>query len=136
MAVSKEYARSMGIDRRITLVLLVPFGACTYVPDASMLPFAGTEMQGHNVAVHASSAPAGSELFTVDLVQRTCALYVAVRSGSLQSAVAFGRDFDDDMVRWNVCSSGTMVACASVPTAGGDTVQVGIPWSHHREVGL
>ena len=45
-------------------------------------------------------------------------------------AIAFGRDLDDSMVRWNTCPGGTMVACVVAPTATGDTVITGIPWSH------
>lgn len=65
-------------------------------------------------------------------MQRTCALYVAMRSSSLEGAVAFGRDIDEDIVRWNVCPSGTMVACASVSDIDEASVEVGIPWTNRR----
>ena len=65
-----------------------------------------------------------------NIVQRTCALYVAVRSNVWQEPIAFGRDIDESMVRWNVCPGGNMVACAAAPTANGDTIRTGIPWVH------
>jgi hypothetical protein len=67
------------------------------------------------------------DLLAFDLVHRTCALYVAVRSRALDTEIAFGRDIDQDMVHWNLCPGGTMVACASVPAANGDPMLVGIP---------
>ncbi|MBX2974275.1 MAG: hypothetical protein KF797_14355, partial [Flavobacteriales bacterium] len=69
------------------------------------------------------------DIMRFHITQKTCALYVALHSGAL-GPVAFGRDIDEGMVRWNVCPGGTMVACAKVPTAGGDTLLTGIPWSH------
>ncbi|MCC7501308.1 MAG: hypothetical protein IT229_02185 [Flavobacteriales bacterium] len=65
-----------------------------------------------------------------DLIQRTCALYVAVRSSAWNGSIAFGRDMEDDMVRWNKCPGGTKVACVVTPTANGDTVITGIPFTH------
>ncbi len=65
-----------------------------------------------------------------DIVNRTCALYVAVRSSAWQETIAFGRELDDSMVRWNVCPGGNMVACVVALTADGDTAITSIPWSH------
>ena len=79
---------------------------------------------------HALDRPAPPILLDFDLIQRTCALYVAVRSSALSGTVAFGRDVDEDMIHWNMCPGGTMVACATVPTANGDSLQVGIPWPY------
>lgn len=70
-----------------------------------------------------------------DIVNRTCALYVAVRSSAWQETIAFGRELDDSMVRWNVCPGGNMVACAVAPTANGDSVITGIPWSYAASKG-
>lgn len=61
-----------------------------------------------------------------DLSQKTCALFFAPHTAAL-GPVGFGRDIDDDMVRWNTCPGGTMVACKKVPTADGDTVITGLP---------
>lgn len=65
-----------------------------------------------------------------DLVQRTCALYVAIRSGALEDPVAFGRDMEDIAVHWNFCPGGTMVACVTVPNANGDSTLTGLPWPY------
>jgi hypothetical protein len=73
---------------------------------------------------------AETSVLNFNIIQRTCALYVAVRSSAWEETIAFGRDIDDSMVRWNVCPGGTMVACAVAPTVNGDTVITGIPWSH------
>lgn len=70
------------------------------------------------------------DVLDFDIVNRTCALYVAVSSSAWEGSIAFGRDLDDSMVRWNTCPGGTMVACVVAPTATGDTVITGIPWSH------
>lgn len=51
-----------------------------------------------------------------DLVQTTCALYVAVRSASLEKPVAFGDDIDARMVRSNMCPA-LEVACRAMPAA-------------------
>jgi hypothetical protein len=64
------------------------------------------------------------------LTQRTCALYVALRSHAWNEPIAFGRDLDDSMVHWNMCPGGTMVACVKAPDAQGDTIITGIPWPY------
>lgn len=66
----------------------------------------------------------------MDLDQRTCALYVAVRSHAWNSTPAFGQAVNDDLVHWNMCPGGTMVACVSTPTAHGEPVITGIPWPY------
>jgi hypothetical protein len=72
----------------------------------------------------------------LDLVQRTCAMYVAVRSAAFAAPLAFGNDVEDSMVHWNLCPGGTMVACATVPAANGDSVMVGIPWPYAKKVAI
>lgn len=79
--------------------------------------------------MEAALDPAVRDVLGFDIVQRTCALYVAIRSGALEGS-AFGRDVDDGMARWNMCPGGTMIACAITPTANGDTVITGIPWPY------
>ena len=64
------------------------------------------------------------------ITQRTRALYVALRSHAWNEPVAFGSDLEDNVVHWNMCPGGTMVACAVTPTANGDTIVTGIPWLH------
>ncbi|MBL7952421.1 MAG: hypothetical protein JNM62_11960 [Flavobacteriales bacterium] len=56
----------------------------------------------------------------VDITQRTCALYVVLRSAAL-GTVHFGRDMDDDMVRWNTCSGDDRVACVQARTISDDS---------------
>jgi hypothetical protein len=119
---------------RIILVSVVLFGSCAYGPE----PRAGSSTPGRSIDIHDTTRPGAFRIVAAvdinpasfDIVQRTCALYVAVRSGSLESAVAFGRDIDDDMVRWNMCPSGTMVACASVSDHDAEPILPGIPWTH------
>ncbi|MBK7286236.1 MAG: hypothetical protein IPI95_03510 [Flavobacteriales bacterium] len=64
---------------------------------------------------------------TFDIVQRTCAMYFAVRSRAIDESIGFGRDLDEVDVHWNKCPGGNMVACAKVPSANGDSTQMGIP---------
>lgn len=70
------------------------------------------------------------DLVDLNIIQRTCALYVALRSSAWEGPIAFGTDMDDSMVHWNMCPGGTMVACAKVPTVNGDSVMTGIPWPY------
>ena len=74
-------------------------------------------------------AGASRALLNWDIVQRTCALYVAVRSAALERPIPFGAGMDDSMVHWNKCPGGTMLACTTLPTANGDSVVTGIPWA-------
>ena len=76
------------------------------------------------------AAIAKKDLIDLNVIQRTCALYVALRSSAWEGPIAFGTDMDDSMVHWNMCLGGTMVACAKVPTADGDSVMTGIPWPY------
>jgi hypothetical protein len=126
----------MRIDHRIALVLMIPLMACGHGNEVDVMHPVATSVPPYSAAVYENGPASYMDHWEVDLVQRTCALYVAVRSGSLESPVAFGRAFEDDMVRWNKCPSGTMVACATVSTTDDDNVPVGIPWSHHGDSGL
>lgn len=93
-------------------------------PAEQLPPVAGTP----RVSVHRliRTVPVPLDLTDVDLVQRTCALYVAMRSHALRDPIAFGRELESAAVRWNYCPGGTMVACAVVPTADGDSVVTGL----------
>lgn len=71
--------------------------------------------------------PTAVDILRFDGSQRTCALFVALHAAALEDPAVFGGDAVE--VHWNTCPSGTMVACASVSTADGDTLQVGIPWT-------
>ncbi len=66
-------------------------------------------------------------LADADLIQRTCALFVSLRSHAWKHQVGFGREMEGGDVRWNTCPGGTMVACVVVPTANGDSVVTGLP---------
>ncbi|HNU55940.1 MAG TPA: hypothetical protein PKN30_05055 [Flavobacteriales bacterium] len=66
------------------------------------------------------------DLLHFQLAQKTCALFVAPHTAAL-GPVGFGRDIDDDMVRWNTCPGGSLVACKKVATAEGDSVITGLP---------
>ncbi len=72
---------------------------------------------------------AAIKAFDFDIVQRTCAMYVAMHSGAFNAPVAFDRTIDDSMVHWNTCTIGNAVACATVSTVT-DPVQAGIPWPY------
>jgi hypothetical protein len=73
----------------------------------------------HEASADSSTSDSGAmpparDLIAFDALQRTCALYVAVRSHAWNGPIAFGRDLDDSMVHWNVCPGGRQVACATV----------------------
>ncbi|HRH68067.1 MAG TPA: hypothetical protein PLB89_01040 [Flavobacteriales bacterium] len=70
------------------------------------------------------------DLLDFNILQHTCALYVALRSSAWEGPIAFGREMDDSMVHWNMCPGGTMVACTVTPSADGDTIITGIPWPY------
>ncbi len=118
----------------VALILNVGLISCTYDHDVAVVTSATGEPVGrqqpdepHHLE-HPAVALSVDQGF--DVIQRACALYVAVRSGAWEDP-AFGRDTDDTMVRWNLCPGGTMVACAPLPGANGDTTRTGIPWPYH-----
>ena len=114
--------------RFLAPALLVTLIACAN--DAGPVTASPATMHERTSRLIGRSAALKLDLADADLIQRTCALYVAVRSHALKERIAFGRDMEDPMVRWNTCPGGTMVACAIAPTANGDTVITGIPWLH------
>lgn len=116
----------MRLGSRVVLLILAPCMSCAV--EESREPSNAVEVERTSVP---RSIDVDKSTILFDIEQRTCALYVALHSGSLESAVAFGRTMDDSMVHWNKCPGGTMVACAKVPSTDGDTVLVGIPWAHH-----
>ncbi len=83
--------------------------------------------------LHGTGGPQ-PEVSSFDLTQRTCAMYVAVRSRAFDASIAFGRDLQTIDLHWNVCPGGTMVACATAPAPNGGTVVTGIPWPYGKQV--
>lgn len=86
--------------------------------------------------LHLPKLTTGHDLRHFDVVQYTCALYVAVRSAAWEQPVSFGQALDEVDVHWNLCPGGTMVACAKVPTADGDSILTGIPWPYGKAARL
>ncbi len=111
----------------LLLLLIVPFAAYAQHP----LPVDPTLPE--TMLVFRSARPSAPDLRAFDLVQHTCALFVTVRSGAWENAVAFGDEMDDSTVHWNMCPGGTMVACALPPGAKSDAVPMGIPWPYQVE---
>lgn len=70
------------------------------------------------------------DVMAVDLTQANCALFVAVRSHALEENLAFGGTVDEQLIHWNMCPGGTMVACATVPGPQGEPLRTGIPWPY------
>lgn len=83
--------------------------------------------------IHGRAAALDLDAIAHDVAQRTCALFVAVRSGALEDPAVFGGEIDDTMVHWNLCPGGTMVACAPASAADGNTIPVGIPWPYSAQ---
>lgn len=111
---------TMRILPPLAFVLALPFGSCAHGPQ---------EGDGHLRAAGPATDIA-TDAFAFDITQHTCAMYVALRSSALEDPIAFGRDLEDVGVHWNMCPGGTMVACASPPSASGDTLRTGIPWPY------
>lgn len=122
----------MHTTRFIAPFLILSFASCAKEP--GMKVTSGTRPLAQLAGRYGRSASAKLDI-DLDVIQRTCALYVAVRSHALKERIAFGRDMDDPMVRWNVCPGGNMVACAVAPTVNGDTVVTGIPWAYASDQG-
>ena len=116
----------MRVENLVALMLITPFCSCLN-QDASA---SFTTLSKNDRNVRLSSLKAQERLLEFDLVQRTCAMYVAVHSRAIEESISFGRDLNDVDIHWNMCPSGNMVACATVPTASGDSTQVGIPWPY------
>lgn len=79
---------------------------------------------------HARTGEGSFHSFDVGIFQRTCALFVGLRTGALESPAVFGNEPAEGTVHWNKCPGGTLVACKVVATANGDTVITGIPLVH------
>ena len=111
--------------RHLAPVLLLTVMACAQEPEhvatKAARPLHGSVHRfGHSAAMKLRLAGA-------DLIQRTCALFVSLRSHAWKHQVGFGREMEGGDVRWNTCPGGTMVACVVVPTANGDSVVTGLP---------
>lgn len=116
----------MRLDKPFALSLLVISTACAQGQGMSMIE----GIQRWKPEAISNGGGERWEAFRFDVTQHTCALYVAVRSAALEKPIEFGREVDDSMVHWNMCPGGKMVACTVAPTANGDTIVTGIPWSH------
>lgn len=110
----------MEVGKWAGLFLMLSFGSCTPAdPERTEPTIPPVRLQ-----------PIPIDLAITDIVQRTCALYVAVRSHAWQEEISFDQQLDGSMVRWNMCDDKSMVACAKTPTANGDTIRTGIPWPY------
>jgi hypothetical protein len=108
----------------LALAVLLASAACSQAPTgvAPSAPASRADL----VQRHGRPAAWKLDIADADLVQRTCALYVALRSNAW-GPPAFGREVDEAMVQWNTCPGGTMVACTVTPSANGEVVVTGIP---------
>ncbi|MBK9760006.1 MAG: hypothetical protein IPO90_08565 [Flavobacteriales bacterium] len=97
----------MRIGTILSLLALL-FASCSCDPDTE----AGSIPLAQPVVTKTRSAV--DDPCVYDLVQTTCALYVAVRSASLEKPVAFGNDINAGMVRSNMCPA-LEVACRAMP---------------------
>jgi hypothetical protein len=121
----------MRAERLVALfLLLLSFASCAIDPHAEATVDIPSEQHASVFGPWATPTP---DLLDLDLIQRTCALYVAVRSSAWDGPIAFGRDIDDSMVHWNLCPGGNMVACVKTPSAAGDTIITGIPLPYEGE---
>ena len=117
----------MRIAPLIALAFTVPF--CSCAGDQHAEAPAIKQLPEQPIQEHQRPTMAGQkEVFVI--VQRTCALYVAVRSAALEVPIAFGRDLDETPIHWNMCPGDSMVACVPAPTVNGDTTWTGIPWPY------
>jgi hypothetical protein len=110
-------------------IILLSLVSCVSDPEAAARPASDPARSSAAPGPWAHTQP---DLLDLDLIQRTCALYVAVRSSAWDGPIAFGRDIDDSMVHWNLCPGGNMVACIKTPSAAGDTIITGIPLPYGR----
>ena len=114
----------MRAEYLVSFFLFLSSVSCTRdrVPDGAVVqqPPIDTEKIG------ARAAAVNIDLFELAILQRTCALYVALKTHAFDGPVAFGGDMNDSMLHWNKCPGGTMVACTVTPMANGDTVITGI----------
>lgn len=120
----------MHTARVLTSALVLALASCTVDPGAAV-----SDDAPHSGASSVRTAHPASGTLDVDIIQRTCALYVTLRSHAWKDRIAFGRDLDEGLVRWNRCPGGTMIACVVTPTANGDSVITGIPFTPDAGVG-
>lgn len=118
----------MRIEPLAVLFPILAIASCGYESDSGTNM--GTEQWQQQLLSAKGTSGTGPDPLAFDITQRTCALYVALRSHAFDETPAFGRDIDADMIHWNMCTGGTMVACATVTAKDGDPVQVGIPWPY------
>ncbi|MCB9170321.1 MAG: hypothetical protein H6597_05425 [Flavobacteriales bacterium] len=112
----------MRLDSLLMPALLAPFLSCAVDTDTEAVDRERSEFRS------VQGLPAHPDVLAFDVVQHTCAMYVAARARAWEEPIAFGRDIDDVPVHWNKCPGGEMIACAVTSTADGDTVITGIPW--------
>jgi hypothetical protein len=115
----------MHLPRRLAPVLLLTLMACAHEPGHAVMEAARPLQRGVNR--FGRSAAMKLRLTDAHLIQRTCALFVSLRSHAWKEQVGFGQEMEGGDVRWNTCPGGTMVACVVVPTANGDSVVTGLP---------
>ncbi|HQV50914.1 MAG: hypothetical protein IPF95_02730 [Flavobacteriales bacterium] len=109
----------------VALFLMLAFCSCTSEQEPGV---ALSTLE--QPALKASSAGFNPDILNFNIAQRTCALFVAVRSHAWAGEIPFGNEIDDSNLHWNLCPGGTMVACVKTPTVDGDTVITGIPWPY------
>ena len=118
--------RVMHAKQYIAPFVILAFFSCTFDADRQLKEV--KHPSETTLVVFDPLAGVHRDLLDFNILQSTCALYVALRSSAWEGPIAFGREMDDSMVHWNKCPGGTMVACAVTPTANGDTIITGVPW--------
>jgi hypothetical protein len=120
----------------IILALVLPAALATFKEAPATDKHAAMYPVHRPADLHLQKPTTGHDLRYFDVVQHTCALYVALRSAAWERPVSFGQALEEVDVQWNMCPGGTMVACAKVPTADGDSVLTGIPWPYGKAARL
>ncbi len=118
----------MRLERLTILLLFVVSVSCASHQEEMVAD--GTDQPEKAILAFDPLAGVQRDLLDFNILQQTCALYVALRSSAWEGPIAFGREMDDSMVHWNMCPGGTMVACAVTPGANGVPVVTGIPWPY------
>lgn len=115
----------MRAENLITL-LTATFLSCSHANDAAS---SAKTRSSEPISIEHVRPVAAIKAFDFDVIQRTCAMYVAMHSAAFRAPIAFDRTIDDGLVHWNKCPSGNMVACATVSPVT-DPAQPGIPWPY------
>lgn len=118
----------MRTEHLVALILFFSTVSCTRERDAD--GSLATQQPYDSERPKDLTAAVDIDLFELGILQRTCALYVALKTHAFDGPVTFGGDMNDSMLHWNKCPGGTMVACKVTPTANGDSVITGIPWPY------